>query len=361
MKQSALVLLATGVFSVMLFAAPSFADDYSAGKAMETGEGSRAVGTAEFKGAKAKAVPGITADRSASRAVELDPAAAAKAFTIIGRTSDGKDVKIEPGANVIDAITNEKSGEKKTSIEGDGVDPVADEDGGARDVVGADERLPITNTAKYPFSTVGYLQMENKKGEVWSCTAAMIGPKTALTAAHCLYNHAEQGGWRDKFVFWPAVNGENNAPFGGFDYDTVYVFQAFITDYDGTYDAVWQYDVGLVTFKDPIGNSLLGWLGYTTNDIGDFQGNLVGYHDDKPFATMWRSACNILAENVSQVDFLHDCDFAGGASGAPIYFYDQQNKSRVVAGVNIGPSGNNMNWALKLYGPVYEWINTINK
>ena len=113
--------------------------------------------------------------------------------------------------------------------------------------------------------------METKKGEVWSCTAALIGPKTAITAANCLYNHAEEGGWRDKVVFWPAVNGEDNAPYGGFDYDTEYVFQAYITDYDGTYDGIWQYDLGLVTFKDPIGDSL-GWLGYTGNDIGDFQG-----------------------------------------------------------------------------------------
>lgn len=359
MKQTTLALLTSGILCAMACAAPVLAADVSAGNA-GTGEASRASGgTAELK-AKAKAVPGITVDRSASRSLGFDEATAAKAFTIIGRSSDGKEIRIEPGEAVMDAIKAEKSGEKRTSIEGGGEDPAAAADGETRNIVGQDNRVQVSNTTQYPFSTIGYLQMENKKGEVWSCTAALIGPKVALTAGHCLYNHAEEGGWRDKFVFWPAVNGESNVPYGGFDYDTAYVFQAFITDYDGTYDTVWQYDVGLITFKDPIGDSL-GWLGYTTGETtGDFKGNLVGYHEDKPAFTMWRSACNVVAENTSQADFVHDCDFTGGANGGPIYFYDDRTKDRIVIGVNMGPSGN-ANWALKLYGPIYQWINTINK
>ena len=108
---------------------------------------------------------------------------------------------------------------------------------------------------------------------MWSCTAALIGPKTAITAANCLFNHGEEGGWRQNVVFWPAVNGEDNAPYGGFDYDTEYVFPAYIADCDGSYDGIWQYDVGLITFKDPIGDSL-DWLGYTGEDMGDFQGTV---------------------------------------------------------------------------------------
>ena len=123
MKQRTCALLTTGILSALLFSSVSFAGDYSAGKE-GSGEASRAVGTAsEFKGAKAKPVPGIEADRSASRDVLLDDAAIAQAYTIVGRSSDGREVKLAPDAAVIDAIKNAKAGGKRTSIEGGGVTP----------------------------------------------------------------------------------------------------------------------------------------------------------------------------------------------------------------------------------------------
>lgn len=356
MRKSILALLATSVLTFSGLTAPSFAADNFSGGSLGSGEASRAMGTAEFKGDKAKPSPGIKADRSASRALELDPTAAAAAFTLVGRTSDGREVKLAPSDAVLDAIKKGAGGEKKSSIEGGGGDPA---DSASRDIVGPDNRMQITNATTYPYTTIGYLQMETQKGEVWSCTAAMIGPKTAITAANCLYNHGEPGGWRENVVFWPALNGKDNAPYGGFDYDTEYVFQAYITDYDGTYDGVWQYDVGLVTFKDAIGEGL-GWLGYNANDIGDFQGTVVGYHDDKEPFTMWKSTCNVIAENISQLDIIHDCDTTGGTDGAPIYYYDQASKGRIVVGINIGPSGD-ANWALKLTPAMVQWINSVNQ
>ena len=65
MKQRTLALLTTGILSALLCSAPGFAGDFSAGKEA-SGEAPRAMGSAsEFKGAKAKPVPGIQADRSA--------------------------------------------------------------------------------------------------------------------------------------------------------------------------------------------------------------------------------------------------------------------------------------------------------
>ena len=256
MKQRTLALLTTGILSTLLFAAPGLAGDYSAGREA-SGEAPRAMGSAsEFKGARAKPVPGIEADRSASRDILLDDAAIEKAYTIIGRSSDGRDVKLAPSDAVIDAIKNAKAGGKRTEVEGGGGDP-ADEDfrapSSARTIAcRSPNRRPI------PIRRSAISRWRTRRVRCGKPTAALIGPKTAITAANCLYNHAE-GGWRDKVVFWPAVNGENNAPYGGFDYDTEYVFQAYVTDYDGTYDGIWQYDIGLVTFKDPIGDLLDGW------------------------------------------------------------------------------------------------------
>ncbi len=352
-------LLCTAALLTALSAAPAFAADYSAGKAVEAGEASRSLGGIEFRNRNAKPVPGIQADRSASRSAVADPAALEKAFTIIGKSRDGKEVRIAPGENVLKAIKGEAAaGDKRGAL--DPATTVDPESGAERSIIGGDNRVKISNTKTYPYSTIGYLEMTNVKGEVWSCSAALIGPKTILTAGHCLYNHDEEGGWRDAFTFWPAINGENDVPYGGFEYDTAYVFEGFVTNYDGSYDAVWPYDIGVITLQQPIGDSL-GWLGYWNYaDLGDFQANLVGYHDDKPAFTMWRSTCTILAEGIGENDFSHDCDFESGGNGAPIYLYDTAAKARVVVGVNIGPAGDT-NWALRLYQPVYEWIQSINQ
>ena len=120
MQHRTYALLTAGILSALLFSSVAFAGDYSAGKE-GSGEASRAAGTAgEFKGAKAKPVPGIEADRSDSRDVLLDDAAIAHAYTIVGRSSDGREVKLAPDAAVIDAIKNAKAGAKRTSIESEG-------------------------------------------------------------------------------------------------------------------------------------------------------------------------------------------------------------------------------------------------
>lgn len=349
----------TAAIAAALSAAPALAADHSAGKTVEAGEASRSLGGVAFTNRSAKRAPGIQADRSASRSALTDPVAQEKAFTIVGRSRDGKEVRLAPGENVLRAIRGEAGGGDQRGA----LDPattVEPEAGTERAVVGSDNRVRVTNTKTYPYSTIGYLEMTNAKGEVWSCSAALIGPKTILTAGHCLYNHDEEGGWRDGFTFWPALNGENDVPYGGFEYDTAYVFEGFVTNYDGGYDSVWPYDIGLITLQQPIGDSL-GWLAYWNyTDLGDFKGNLVGYHGDKTDFTMWRSTCDILAEGISDYDFAHDCDFDWGADGAPIYLYDSQAKSRVVVGVNVGTAGDT-NWALRLYQPVFEWIQTINQ
>jgi len=350
----------TAALAVVLSTEASMAGGRRAESA-PSGEASRALTDVPFQKRAAKATPGIKADRSATRAAPLDDAAATKAFTLIGRSRDGKTTRTEPGPDVIKAIQGETPKEEKRSDLGTGADPVVEEeDGTQRAVVGADNRTAVRNTATYPYSAVGYLEMTNVKGEIYSCTATVVGRFAVLTAAHCLYNHEEEGGWRDKFTFWPGINGENTVPFGGYEYDMAYLFDGYVSNYEGAYDTVWPYDIAMLTFKDPVGDAT-GSMGYWNfPDFGDFEGNLVAYHDDKKAFTQWRSVCEVIQEDLYETDFTHNCDFASGASGAPIYFYDREAKQRTVMGVNIGESGN-ANWALRIYEPVFAWMESINQ
>ena len=44
----------------------------------------------------------------ASRAIELKPEQAAKAYGMVGRTSDGRDIKLAPSQKILDAIKDDK-------------------------------------------------------------------------------------------------------------------------------------------------------------------------------------------------------------------------------------------------------------
>lgn len=342
--------------------AGAVAQDISNGKAGSAAEGTRDASTpVELKAPKS--VGDMKADRSATRAVITDPVAAAKAFTFVGRSRDGKDVTVEPAENVVKALMGEKTAtaERAPLAKDKGGDPETGTDDAARVVVGKDERAQVLNTTRYPFSAVGYLEMADAKGEVYSCSAALVGPKTIITAAHCLYNHEDkQNPWRDKFTFWAALAGEEAVPFKGIEYDTAYVAQGFLDNYAGTYDSVWAFDLGVVTLLEPIGDAA-GWLGsWSYPEMGDFTANIVGYPFDKTAFTQWRSTCDVRSEDVSDFDITYSCDVADGMQGAPIYVYDETSKERYVIGINIGDLGDK-NWGLRLYQALYEWVQTVNK
>lgn len=357
--KSILVLSAT----VFLVAAPfstSSAQDFTLGQEPVLEEGARSATGLAPRSQGARAVEGIAVDPAVgARDAGLDIEAAKRAYTLIGRSRSGEDVRVEPGERVLRGLEGKpRSGDQRGTLD-PGADPGFAGEEGERAVIGGDDRIRVASTRTYPFSAVGYLEAEDADGDIWTCTAAVIGRYTVLTSGRCLYLH-ERGGWHEDYAFFPGLNGENDVPFGGYVYEVAYVFDAFVTNYDGSFDAVWPYDFGIVQFAEPIGDHV-GWLGYRTDPtLGDFQGNLAGYHDDKQEFTMWRSVCNVEAENVYYYGFLHDCDFAGGSIGAPLYLYDRNKQARFIVGVNTD-SGETGNMALRIHDPVFDWIDELNE
>jgi V8-like Glu-specific endopeptidase len=339
---------------------PAFAQDKGAASA-GSGEISRDSGGGDFKFGRAKPITVPKLDDAQSRDLATDAAKAAESLSVMTRGADGKMTSTPPSA-ALRAIVEKEYGAPaaKPDASKTGAEKAADPEFEAdRQVFGADDRVRIQNTKKYPFTAIGYIEGKTKSGGYGSCSGTLIGPQTVLTAAHCLYNHDDQD-WLSEVIFVPALNGPEDAPYGAYPAESTSIVEGYVKNYQGFYGSVVPWDLGIITLEKPIGNDL-GWFGYRNDDnLGDFEANIVGYPGDKPGGTMWRATCDVLTENIGYDYFQYDCDTYPGSSGSSVYVYDSAIKSRVVAGVNVAESPD-ANTAVRLNASYVEWINGLWK
>jgi V8-like Glu-specific endopeptidase len=360
-------IVAGTLISSALWTAPLLADDFSGGN-KGNGEAPRGgVSDHDFSLHEATPLLPRVEKGEASRAAPItDEDAVIKSLTAVGRSADGKDLRIEPSDSLKKAVSKmltapAGAGASRTSAPRRAGDPIFKTgDEGSRKVFGEDDRVEVDNTTAYPYSAIGYLESRDANGQYESCSATLIGPSTVLTAAHCLYNH-NTGAWQDQMRFLPGLHGWTNddVPFGSYAYKQAYVVQGYIDNYQGFYGSVLAWDLGIVTLKEAIGDRL-GWLGYANyEDLGEFTANIVGYPGDKPSGTMWATTCDVSPEDVGEGYLQYDCDTYPGSSGSAVYSYDKDKDERVILGVNVAES-DEANTAIRINAVYLGWINSIN-
>jgi glutamyl endopeptidase len=194
--------------------------------------------------------------------------------------------------------------------------------------IGADERVRVFETDKFPWRAICHLRIYSRFGDEYIATGWMIGPRTIITAGHCVYL-PEMGGWAERIAVSPARNGRDR-PFSTLSATKFHSVRGW------TVSGKREHDYGAIVLPEDQALPEVGALGYSIYEVPKLVGsyvNLAGYPADKDQGTtMWWSARRSIEAN--ETVFFYDADTAAGQSGAPVWRLDPGSGRRVVVGIH---------------------------
>ena len=192
-------------------------------------------------------------------------------------------------------------------------------DAGTESPTVVDDKLHrVISTNYYPEYAVGILDN--------GCTAFLVGPQHALTAAHCVYNY-NTSTWTTELDFWRGRNAEYYLQ--RMEWKHVIIPYQFYSSGDDNQN--WA----LLHFTDesPV------WLKLAYSEhIRNTPLTVYGYLQDKEWGTMYSTMCWSSSEQLDTVDLAIQCDSDKVIAGGPVLRGQSflQSKPPVVFGVNIG-------------------------
>jgi len=195
-------------------------------------------------------------------------------------------------------------------------------------IKGADDRVEVT-ASQYPWSAVGRVN----NGQGGHCSGILLGPRLAVTAAHCLWNKKTRrpmpaaslrfvaGYDRGQYLAFTAVESTVIAP--NWQFDVPYS------------PALASRDWALLILAEPLGDKV-GWVGLGTAPTPADWLVTVGYGQDKAHIPAAHLGCHVAGRLDSGV-LTHDCDAVHGDSGAPVLVW--KNGVPQLAAIHVATFG----------------------
>ncbi|MFW9971656.1 MAG: zinc-ribbon domain-containing protein [Candidatus Odinarchaeota archaeon] len=176
-----------------------------------------------------------------------------------------------------------------------------------------DERVRITTTSIYPWSSICKIEVTAADDTQWVGSGAIINAFHVLTCGHLVYLH-DNGGWASQIKVIPGMRG-NYEPFG-YAYATyMRTYQQWIQTEDENHD--WA----LITLDRTIGDQT-GWMGRMTKDPLDpiYTGTLhiAGYPVDLESGRYMYYSTDV-GEDADMYNHWYWMDTYAGNSGSPVW------------------------------------------
>lgn len=211
-------------------------------------------------------------------------------------------------------------------------------------VLGSDDRVKVKSVS-YPTSSVMYLGFKTQSGGWARCTATMISPRWAITAAHCLYGKGDfSSGWR---LIRDVLSCNDRI-----DSNKFFAIEAAVLSEWKTSPSS-KYDIGLLRLSNDPGRGYLDF-GYNEDIKGTSYMNIISYPGDKPDCSKWIQYCPYQEWWEYKIRTQH-CDTAGGASGSSVYKYYNTTGDRIIYAIH-STATTTKNSATRITPSAYNFI-----
>lgn len=192
-----------------------------------------------------------------------------------------------------------------------------------------DRRKQILETDLAPWRMICSLDIVSQNGLRYIGTGWFVGPRTLITAGHCVYDPVELGGWARQITVLPGRNGDQPAPFPSASSTRFSTTDRWLEAQEPDFDyAAIHLDTDLGTSIGAFGVGVL-----PDAELTDRLVNVSGYPVQPGNGREQYFHANRVKALTARRLF-YDIDTMGGQSGSPVWAYVDGSEDPVVVGIH---------------------------